>query len=345
QDSDTASVVVTDVEPGVEVSKVAEPASLPEPGGEVTFTVRVSNTGVEAVTLTSLTDSAYGDLDGKGTCSTGGTITAGAEYTCVFTDSFTEAGTYINTVTAAVQDNEGNSAQDSDTATVTVTDAQPAIEVTKEANPTVVQPNTSVSFTISVRNLSVEPVALLHLEDSAFGDLTTECGLPVNIAVGGSFRCLITRSIGLDHTNIVTATVEDNEGNEVTDTAQASVNVIAPAIKVTIEASVAQANVGDTITYTYTAENIGDVTLTGIKMVDDRLGDIALSSTTLLPGETSSGSATYVVTAEDAPGALVNNVTVSGTPPIGPDVSHTDTVSVQIQELYILYLPIMVIKH
>ncbi|HDN78946.1 MAG TPA: hypothetical protein ENG33_00605, partial [Chloroflexi bacterium] len=193
----SASVTVTDVEPGVEVTKSANPTSLPEPGGTVNFTVVVANTSVEEVTLTSLTDSVYGDLDGRGTCSTGGTIAAGDEYTCSFTGSFTEAGTYINTVTAAVQDNEGNSAQDSDTASVTVTDMEPGVEVSKVAKPaSLPEPGGDVTFTVRVSNTGVEAVTLTSLTDSAYGDLDGKgtCSTGGTIAAGAEYTCAFTDS-------------------------------------------------------------------------------------------------------------------------------------------------------
>ena len=38
--SDTAEVVITDVQPSIDLDKSASPASVPEPGGDVTFTVQ-----------------------------------------------------------------------------------------------------------------------------------------------------------------------------------------------------------------------------------------------------------------------------------------------------------------
>ena len=49
------------------MTKTADPISLPEPGGNATFAVTVQNTSVaDSVTISSLTDNVYGDLDGKG---------------------------------------------------------------------------------------------------------------------------------------------------------------------------------------------------------------------------------------------------------------------------------------
>ena len=67
-----------DTPSSIEVTKSATPTSLPEPGGNVTFDVKVENTSaVDAVTITSLNDDVYGNLDGKGTCDVPQTIAAG----------------------------------------------------------------------------------------------------------------------------------------------------------------------------------------------------------------------------------------------------------------------------
>ncbi len=57
-----ATVGLTDVPSGMTVSKVAEPDMLAEPGGWVTFTVRVNNTSlVDRVTHFRLTDDVHGE--------------------------------------------------------------------------------------------------------------------------------------------------------------------------------------------------------------------------------------------------------------------------------------------
>ena len=76
-DKDSASVEVTDVAPTITVDKTADPTTLPEPGGTFTFKVKVTNTSIEKVTITSLTDDIYGNLNGKGTCATGAVARSG----------------------------------------------------------------------------------------------------------------------------------------------------------------------------------------------------------------------------------------------------------------------------
>ena len=337
-----ATVTITDVEPTIAVSKAADPTVVPEPGGAVTFTVGVANTSVEAVTLSSLVDDVHGDLNGRGTCAVPQTIPVGGTYWCSFTATVSgNAGdSEADTVTAQAEDDEGNVASDDAGATVTFTDVEPGVEVSKTAAPDVIRAGDLVEFAVQIFNRSVEPVTLTDLDDSAFGSLALECGLPADIAVGGSFECVVSRTIQVDHTNTVTATVEDDEGNQAMDAADASVDVISPAIQMVTEASAGTAKVGEMITYTYRVENVGDVTLTDVRASDDRLGPIALGSSTLAEGGITTGTAVYSVAESDLPGPLTNTVVVTGTPPVGADVIWTDVVTVNVRPaVFLVYLP------
>ncbi|MGH8247378.1 MAG: beta strand repeat-containing protein, partial [Gammaproteobacteria bacterium] len=122
--TDPEAVAFEDVLPTISVDKNASPTSVSEPGGNVTFSVDVYNTGAEAVSLTALTDDVYGDLNGQGTCAVPQTILAGSSYSCSFTGAVAgNAGdSQTDIVTAEAEDDEANTASDADDATVTVLD-------------------------------------------------------------------------------------------------------------------------------------------------------------------------------------------------------------------------------
>jgi hypothetical protein len=88
--------------------------------GSVTYTVTVANLTAEAVSLFSLNDDKFGNLNGVGTCATGGTIAGSGSYSCSFTKTLTgAAGTsHTNTVTAVAKDDETNSVTRTGSATV-----------------------------------------------------------------------------------------------------------------------------------------------------------------------------------------------------------------------------------
>jgi uncharacterized repeat protein (TIGR01451 family) len=237
---DDADVIFTDVKPDISVLKTANPTSVPEPGGNVTFEVVVTNNSAEPATLDSLTDSIHGNLAGQGTCATGAALAAnGGTYTCSFSAAVNGDAGYAETdvVTATASDNDGNSGTATDDATVTVTDVKPAIRVIKDVTPSsLIFTGGTVTYKVTVYNDSVEPVTLTALVDDKFGNLNGQgtCSTPQTIVVGGSYSCTFTKVLvgelnanGLGykpHTNTVTATANDNENNTTTASDNATVS-------------------------------------------------------------------------------------------------------------------------
>ncbi len=225
--SDPEEVIYTDVLPEISVTKMANPTSLPETGGDVTFTFIVTNDGTEAVTITSLVDNVFGTLTGDDDCKVGTPLAAGAScsFELVKTLPAGKAGTdHTNWFTAKAEDNDGNEATDEDPAWVTYNDVKPAIAVTKSANPTSV-PVTggNVTFTFTVKNTGTVAVTITSLVDDKFGTLTgdDDCKVGTPLAAGASctFSQVFTVPAGQypgSHVNVFTAKAVDAEQNEAT---------------------------------------------------------------------------------------------------------------------------------
>ena len=66
------------------------------------------------MTITSLTDDVYGNLDGKGSCDVPQTIAAGGSYSCSFSGAVSgNAGSsHTDVVTASGTDDDGNPVSD-----------------------------------------------------------------------------------------------------------------------------------------------------------------------------------------------------------------------------------------
>jgi len=142
-DNDSALVRIIDSLPVIEVDKSPNPKLLKAPGGEVTYTVVVSNAGKEPVTLQSLDDGLFNDIADAGnglinstTCVLGGSIPAGGSYTCSFEASVAgnAADFHTNTVTATAADDDANQTTAFDRATVFLVAFLPS---TPEAVPTI----------------------------------------------------------------------------------------------------------------------------------------------------------------------------------------------------------------
>ena len=123
----TETVDFTDVLPDIAVTKTADVASVPETGGDVTYTFVVTNNGAESVTLTSLVDDIFGDISVE--CGLPQVIAAGGSYTCAITRTISGdfPGSHVNTVTATAEDDDGNTDTAQATETVDFSDVLPDI--------------------------------------------------------------------------------------------------------------------------------------------------------------------------------------------------------------------------
>jgi hypothetical protein len=220
--TDIARVGFEDIPPEISIIKTADPETVPETGADVTFTVEVTNDGDVAITLTSLTDDQFGDLNGKGGCAVPQSLAPGAIYTCSFVENLTgTAGdSHINLATATGSDEDGNQVSVSDDAVVNFEDVLPSINVTKTPSfGALLEPGGNVTFTVVVTNDGLVDVTLLSLIDDVFGDLDGRgsCVVGILIEPGQQYTCsfvaAITGPAGTVHTNEVTATAEDNDEN------------------------------------------------------------------------------------------------------------------------------------
>ena len=254
--SDDATAVITNVDPTIGVDKTVSPtgadgtfgdlATKPEPGGNFTFKVVVSNLSTssqDTLEITSLVDDVYGDLTTSGhdgivstTCgAVEGTVLApkgeeGDSVTCTFVGSFTGnfGASETDTVKAIGKDEEGNTTSAEDSAEVELTDVPSILQLDKSANPSSIQePGGNVKFTIVITNpasfkigqttyVTVDSITLDTLTDTVFGNLTAECGIAgVVLAPGGQKTCVITRSVSgtpsSPHHNTATVTGYDDD--------------------------------------------------------------------------------------------------------------------------------------
>lgn len=302
-------------EPTVQVVKTALPTSVSEPGGSVTFTVVVTNTSSHDVTLDSLVDDVHGDLNGAGTCATGGTIATGATYTCTFTATVSgNAGdSETDVVTAEVIDAYQQTASDTDDATVGIVDVLPIIDVVKAASPTSVdEPGGNVTFSVEVTNGSIETVTITSLTDSVYGNLNGkgDCAIGAVLDPGETYACsfvgAVSGSAGSQHVDTVTAEADDDDGNTATDSDDATVVIgdVLPFIQVTKSATPTSVEEpGGNVTFDVTVENVGDVAVTITSLLDDVYGNLDGQGTcnvgaVLDPGQTYSCSFTGAVSGD-----------------------------------------------
>ncbi|MEH6610950.1 MAG: hypothetical protein V7696_16400 [Halioglobus sp.] len=346
-DDATVSIVNVELpEALLDLRKIASPVELPEPGGDVTYTVILSNVSDPnnpnlVLTVNSLVDDIYGDLNGLGDCVTPVDIPLSDFVVCRFTEAV--SGQPGDTVTdridaSATSLNGLLTATAFDEATVTIVDIPSSISVTKTANPiSVDEPGAEVTFQIVVVNTSqADTVTLESLIDNVHGDLNGQgtCRMPQQLFLGRDpYRCDFTvfvgGSAGDQETNTVTALGTDDDGLEVEDTDQADVAIlgISPTITALKVANPGTVSVeGGSVTFSFTTTNTSQAdTVTLDTLIDSVFGDLDGQGSCSVPQTLAPGESYTCEFQETLAGALgethLDEIEVTGTSEDGDLVS------------------------
>ena len=305
-DSDDAIVTITPL-PVIRVDKTATPLSLPEPGGDFTFNIVVTNTSNEVLTITALTDDVYGNLATRGTCTTavGTVLQPGGTYACSFVGPFfgDPGDSQTDTVTVRATNPAGVEVTDSDDAVVFITDVVPAIHVDKTASPlSRPEPGGTFTFTVVVTNIGPEALTITSLTDDIYGNLATQgtCTNAIGTVLqpGGTYTCTFPGDFrgnaGQSQTDTVTVRGQDNEGTQVTDSDDAIVTLtnVPPSIVVVKDARpTSMVAPGGTFTFDVAVTNTSFEPVTITSLTDNVYGNLngkgsCAIGTRLAPGAT-----------------------------------------------------------
>ena len=350
--SSSAVVTINDVVSSITVTKTAAPTSLAEPGGNVTFTVRVDNTSAaDSVTITGLIDDVHSDLNGQGTCSSPQSIAAAGFYECTYTVAVNGNGgdTETSTTTASGTDDDGAGVSGMGSATVTLTDVAPTATVTKTASPTSVdEPGGNVLFTVRVDNTgTAESLSLTALVDDVHGALGGQgtCAVPQTVAASSFYQCTYTVAVngnaGDTEASSTTATLSDDDGNSITpsDSAVVTINDVASSITVTKTAAPASlAEPGGNVSFTVRVDNTSaadSVTITGLMddVHDDLNGQGTCSSPQSIAAAGFYECAYTTAVSGNAGDTETSTTTASGTDDDGSAVSAMDSATVTLTDV------------
>ncbi|SHO62306.1 conserved repeat domain-containing protein, partial [Algoriphagus zhangzhouensis] len=245
-----------------------------------------------------------------------------------------------------VQDLSG-SATDNDTPTVVPICQNPVINILKsgvfndENNDTYADEGETISYTFSVSNGGDVSLTNITVTDPLPGlsTPTYQSGDDGDgiLEVGETWVYTATYSVtqaDIDAGQVDNTATADSDESEI-DTDSETVN-LAQNASITIEKDGTYedtnldgvANVGDKITYVFTVENTGNVTLTDVMVTDPLVTVVGGPIASLAPGETDNTTFTaeYLLQQSDInAGTFTNTATVTGTPPVGADVTDDDS--------------------
>ena len=321
-------------------------------GDVVTYTITQTNTGNVTLNNVVITD----DKVTKSTTSgeTGSCASVAPSATCILVGTYTitqtekDAGTFKNT--ASVKSTEIPTALEASNTITLAANAKPTLSKTLTSNADEDKTSTitvgdTLTYTITLLNDGDVTITDTTITDDKVSPSSVSCS---SVVVNGT--CVLTGTYKVTQADVdagkVTNNAESTSKNPAgtTLTRQASnEEAITRSVELAVvkTASSTGSSVGDVITYTIEIKNTGNVTVKDLVLTDtftDAQG-AALALTTgpsfvknsgasdekmLVPGETATYTATYVITqaAIDA-GGVKNVALVAGTDPLGTKVEDT----------------------
>jgi hypothetical protein len=214
--------------------------------------------------------------------------------------------------------------------------------VTYSTDPDVGAPVITYEYTIT--NTGPVTLTVTSLEDDVLGTITLPD--PLVLEPGASETVTADHVVDRDDAdageiyNVATVEAVAADGTQVSDRDDEEVLVITVlatgSIDLVKSALVDRDDDGNrtfevrrgesaTVTYRYLITNNGNVPLSDLHLVDDKIGEISVPDVTLEPGESITVDATYTVTAADlAAGEIENVAVVTGSTPDGVQVTDED---------------------
>jgi len=255
QGTDTSTVITPDITPDITVSKDNdangdnsfndfEQASAG--GVSVPFRVTITNNTDENLTLTSISDNIH--TTDVNDCSSS-TILANGSITCNFSGTIVndDDASETDTITVQVRDDDENTAQGTDTSTVTTPDITPNITVVKsnDANgdnsfsdtETASAGGVSVPFRVTITNNTNEDLTLTSISDNVHTTGLSDCSsttILANDSITCNFSGTIINDDNASEIDTITVNVRDDDENTAQGTDTSTVNTpdITPDITV-----------------------------------------------------------------------------------------------------------------
>ena len=346
----TAGTPENPLDPTLVVNKTHDKSQTYKAGDVITFTITAKNIYEEAktITLEELEGVAL-DANVFENVAPGAEVTATATYTVTEQDIVN--GTFTNNVTVTF-----SGVDDKFTGTDTVDeleDANPHMTITKTTvgaeEGHIYKLNDVINYKITATNDGNLTLTNVKVEDALTGNVG-ENAFTIDILAPGEAQTFDVRYVVTENDvlegkviNNATGTATDptdpdesktpitpGEKEDPIETPNPSLAVVKTSDKTGV------VKLGETITYTITVTNNGNVTINDIEVTDEltgNTGDNAFTIDRLAVGETKQFTATYTVTEDDIlEGTIVNRATAIGKDPRNEEVTGDGEVRVDTEE-------------
>ena len=297
--------------------------------------------------LAGLSDVTYGEWPtAVGVLAPGESVKASASYTVTQEDR--DAGGVLNTATTTGTPPTGPSVTDEDEFDQPLA-STPAIALVKTGLLT--DNGNTINYTFTATNIGTVTLNAVVIADELdgvsdvlYGQWPAAPGVLTpgqSVTATASYTVTQTDRNAGSVVNRATTAGTPPTGSPVTDEDDFTQPLTpAPAISLVKTGALN----GDTITYSFTATNTGNVTLTSVAITDALRGLSAITYSVwpaeagvLAPGASVTATATYTVTdADRSAGSITNNATVTGTPPTGTPITDEASVRTALQPAGVL---------
>ncbi|WP_338226486.1 DUF7507 domain-containing protein, partial [Algoriphagus confluentis] len=307
----------------IEIVKTPTPVSFNAPNTVISYTLEVTNNGNLTLLDVNVVDPLTGFTTTIDQLDPGQSETFTTTYTTTQADL--DAGQVLNEATAQGLTTQNVEINDTDDARV-VGSRSPGIEIRKTSSPKFFNVlGDEISFTFEIENIGNVTLTNVIVNDPRveFTQVipTLAPGEIVNLSANYTIAQQDVDNNQFENVASVTGTTPDE--NTVTDQDVAIVFVLgSPAIELEKTASPRTFDgPNQEITYTLTATNIGEQTLTQVVIVDDLTGDES-APVTLGPGESTTLIVTYETTQADLDaGRITNTALVTSLDPDDEEIS------------------------
>ena len=372
--NDTASATVNVPDANLAVTKTVDTAT-PDVGGNVTFTVTVSNAGPDTaqaatvidvlpagLSLVSSTPSVGSYNNGTGVWAVGN-LANGANATLTIVATATAHTPITNTATASSSTFDPVGGNNSDSVTVNARDAD--LAVTKVVDDPAPAVGGNVTFTVTVANAGPDTAQSVSVADALPAGLTfvsasTATGTYASgtgtwtvgaLANGASATLDIVATVVVPtlRTNTATVTSTTFDPSSANNTDSASVDARDADLAITKSVDDSTPSFGGQVTFLVTVTNNGPDAATGVSVADALPAGLSLVSATPSQGSYAAGTWTVgsitsganatlaIVAAVTTHTAVTNTATVSATTndPVGANNTASSTVDVPDADLAI----------
>ncbi|NUT98668.1 MAG: DUF11 domain-containing protein [Saccharothrix sp.] len=320
----------------------------PDAGDTVDFTFTVTNSGNVPLDPVTVADPVVGPVTCPGGPLAPGRSTVCGPVTHAVAQADVDAGTLANTATATGTAPSGGTVSSTDSTTTPIPvrraiDLDKSVGDLRDVNGNGPDAGDTLTFTFTVTNTGNVPLDPVTVSDAKVGPVTCPAG---PLAPGATIACgPVTRALTQAEVdagvfaNTATATGTAPDGGTATSTDHTTTSIAASPALALVKAVSAVSDAGgdglgadDTVTYTFTVTNTGNVTLDPVTVSDSRLGPVTCPPGPLAPGASVGCTAgSYVLTQSDVDaGEVVNTATASGTDPAGSVVTADDSATVPI---------------